>query len=347
MAIKQVQELENLMQEAFDRKATMLYLMPNEPPAFYIQNSIERSTDSPFTAEQIKEIALAGLGKEALNEIGTEVGMATTLYTLPGIVDARMQVTKTNGQYAITLFMLPVTLPDVECVKIPKAVLDAVESKRGLVLFSGPTGSGKTTSLYSTIDYLNARRACNICMIEHLITYHLTGKKAIIQQREVGTDVPNMMTGISTSIAQHSDVLMIGELRSLEEINLCLMVSQNYLVLTQLHADTPEAAIERMTDVYPEDGVTVPRRILGERLRVACAQTLVERADGKGLVAAYGVLVPDDQMRQDMIHGRNIMDRQTPLPPGCQTIIEDLQRLCQEGTITQQTRDQKIAEFRQ
>jgi twitching motility protein PilT len=183
-------------------------------------------------------------------------------------------------------------------------------------------------------------------MVEHSISYNLAGKKALIQQREVGTDVPDMMTGLSTSIAQASDVLMIGELRCLEEINLALMASQNFLVLTQLHADTPQAAIERMVKVFPEDSAAVPRRILADKLQAACAQTLVQGADGKGMVAAYGVIIPDDQMRQDIIESRDIMDRQTPLPFHCRTITEDLEQLYQEGIITKETRDQKIAEFK-
>jgi len=347
MAIKQAQELERLMQDAFERKAGFLYMMPNEPPVFRIKNSIERSQGESLTAEKIKAIAAEALGKDALKDIGAETGQLTTLCTLPGIVDGRMYVAKVGGDYMITLHLLPTCLPDSACVRIPEAILEAALSAKGLVLFSGPTGCGKTTSLFSTLDHINSKKACTICMVEHAIDFHLTGKKALIQQREVGVDVPDMITGITTSISQGADVLMVGELRNLEEINMCIMVSQNHLVLSQLHADTPEAAIQRMIDIFPEDSVAVPRRILAEKLRGVCAQILLERADGKGRVAAYGVLIPDDQMRKAIAQGHDIFDRKTPLPDGCRTIAEDVERLLSEGIITEEVRDKALAELKQ
>jgi len=348
MAIKQTRELENLIQEAFNNKANILYMMPNEPPIFRIKNSIERSSGEPFTVEQIKDIATAALGKDALKDIGVETGQRTTLCTLQGIVDGRMCVTKTSGVYGITVHLMPTSLPDAEdaeSVRIPKVILEAAMLSRGLVLFSGPTGSGKTTSLLSTLDYINSRKACTICPVEYSIGYHLTPKKALIQQREVGVDVPDMMSGISTSLSQGADVLMIGELRNVEEINMSLMVSQNLLVLTQLHADTPQAAIQRMIDIFPEDSVAVPRRILAEKLRGVCAQMLLERADGKGRIAVYGVLIPDDQMRKAIAEGRDVFDRKTPLPDGCRTIAEDIEKLHSEGVINEKTKDKALVKL--
>ena len=345
MAIKQARELERLMQEAFDKKAGILYMMPNEPAIFRIKNLIERSQGDSFTAEQIKDIATAALGKDALKDIGVETGQLITLCTLPGIVDGRMYVAKVSGDYIITIRLLPTTLPDTECTRIPEAILEAAMLPKGLVLFSGPTGCGKTTSLFSTMDYINSKKPCTICTVEHSIEYHLTGKKALIQQREVGIDVPDMITGISTSISQWPDVLMIGELRNAEEINLCIMVSQHHLVLSQLHADTPEAAIQRLIDIFPEDSVAVPRRILAEKLRGVCAQMLLERADDKGRVAAYGVLIPDDQMRKAITEGHDIFDRKTPLPDGCQTIAGDIEKLKSEGVINKKVRDKAMDEL--
>ncbi|MFC1677870.1 type IV pilus twitching motility protein PilT [Planctomycetota bacterium] len=347
MAIKQTRELECLIQEAYDKKASFLYVMPNEPPAFRIKNSIERIDAEPFTPEQIADIARAALGEDRLKGIGLETGQVTTLCGLPDIVDGRMSVAKVSGDYAITIYLLPTSLSDVESVRIPEAILEASLESRGLVLFSGPTGSGKTTSLFSTMDYINSQKSCTICANEYMITYPLTSKKALIQQREVGVDAPDMLTAISTSLSQGADVLMVGELRNVEEINMCIMISQNLFVLTQLHADTPEAAIQRMIDIFPEDSVTVPRRILSEKLRGVCAQVLLERADGKGRVAAYGVLIPDEKMRKAIAQGRDVFDRKTPLPQGCRTIAQDIENLCREGIIDQETRDKALIELKQ
>ena len=347
MAIKQTPELEHLMQEAFDKNARLFYLIPNEPPVFRIKNSIQRSQGDSFTAEQIKDIATAALGKDALKDIGSETGQLTTLCTLPGIVDGRMHITKISGDYAITIYLMPTSLPDVDCVRVPKAILEAAMLSRGLVLFSGPTGSGKTTSLFSTLDYINSKKSCTICTLEYSIEYHLTPKMALIQQREVGVDIPDMLSGKSVALSQDPDVLMIGELRSSEEIQSSVTIAQlGCLVLTQVHTDSPEAAIERMIDVFPEENKPAFRRDLARYIEAVCAQKLLERADGKGQVAVYGVLIPDDQMRKAIAEGCDIFDRKTPLPDGCQTIAEDIEKLQREGVIDEKTMDKALNELK-
>lgn len=346
MAIKQTRELEHLMQEAFDKNANVLHLIPNEPPIFRIKGSIERAQGEPFTVEQIRDIATAGFGKDDLRNVGTGTGKLTTSCTLPGIVDGRMCVAKASGNYTITVHLLPTSLPGVDGIRIPEAILKAAMLPKGLVLFSGQTGSGKTTSLFSTMDYINSKKSCHICTVEYMIDYHLTSKKALIQQHEVGVDVPDMLAGISATLIQAPDVLMIGELRSIEEIQMCITVAQvGHLVLTQVHMNSPEAAIQRLIDIFPEENVPAFRRCLAETLQGVLAQTLLPRADGKGRVAAYGVLIPDDQMRKTIAEGRDVFDRKTPLPDGCQTLSEDIEKLCCEGIISEETKNKALAEL--
>ena len=346
MAIKQTKQLEGLMQEAFDRKASYLYMIPNEPPVFRIKDRIERGQSEALTVEQVKDIATAAFGENDLKDVGCETGQLTTLCTLSGVVEGRMSVTRVKGDYVLTVRMLPAKLPDVEQLKIPEAILEAAMLPKGLVIFTGSTGSGKTTSLFSVLDYINAKKACAISTIEHSAGYHLTGKQALIQQREVGVDAPDMMTGISISVMQGADVLMIGELRNPEEIEMCIMISQNLLVLTQLHADLPEDAIQRMIDNLPEDNTgATGRRILAEKLRGVCSQRLLPRADGKGLTAAYGILIPDDEMRKAIIEKRDISKRKTPLPKNCQTMNEYIKQLCQDGIISEAIKNEAIAEI--
>jgi len=346
MAIKQTKQLESLMQEAFDRKASFLYMIPNEPPVFRIKDKIERGQGGALTVEQVKDIATAAFGENDLKDIGSETGQLTTLCTLAGVVEGRMSVTRVSGDYVLTVRMLPAKLPDAELLKIPQAILKAAMMPKGLVIFTGPTGSGKTTSLFSVLDYINSKRACNISTIEHSAGYHLAGKQAVIQQREVGVDAPDMMTGISVSVSQDADVLMIGELRNPEEIEMCIMVSQNLLVLTQLHADLPEDAVQRMIDNLPEDNTgATGRRILAEKLRGVCAQRLLPRADGKGLVAAYSVLIPDEEMRKAIIEKQDISKRKTPLPKDCQTMAEYIKQLHRDGVISEKTKNEVLAEI--
>jgi twitching motility protein PilT len=314
MAIKQTEQLERLMQEAFDRKASFLYMIPNEPPVFRIKDKIERGQSEALTVEQVRDIVTAAFGEKDLKDVGSERGQLMTLCTLNGVAEGRMNVTKVNGNYVLSVRMLPANLPDVKQLKIPEAILEAAMMPKGLIIFTGSSGCGKTTSLFSVLDYINANRACAISTIEYSAGYHLTGKQALIQQREVGVDVPDMTTGISISVMQGADVLMIGELRNPEEIEMCIMVSQNLLVLTQLHADLPQEAIQRLVDNLCEESGATARRILAEKLRVVCAQKLLPRTDGKGRTAVYDVLVPDEKLRKAIAEKRDILKRKTTRP---------------------------------
>ena len=349
MTMQQIKELDCFMQEAFNKNAGLFYLMPDEPPMFRIGGNIsgmvERGMGDVLTAKQINEIAVMALDEDALKEIGVETGQATVRCTLPGVVDGRMSVSKVDGNYVISVMLLPTCLPDAESIRIPSSILEATKVKTGLILFSGPTGSGKTTSLLCTLDFINQQNPCLICTLEYMAQYRLTSKRAIIQQREIGVDVPDMLTGLSTSLLQGADVLMIGELRTSEEVRMCSLISQNNLVLTQLHSETPEKAIQRIQDIYPEEQAVLLRRILADKLRGVCAQMLLDRADGKGKVASYGVLIPDKEMRQAIIDGGDILKRKKPLPQGCQTMEQDIQNLFEQDSITEQTKEKAIMEL--
>ena len=137
MAIKQTKQLESLMQEAFDRKASFLYMIPNEPPVFRIKDKIERGQGGALTVEQVKDIATAAFGENDLKDIGSETGQLTTLCTLAGVVEGRMSVTRVSGDYVLTVRMLPAKLPDAELLKIPQAILKAAMMPKGLVIFTG------------------------------------------------------------------------------------------------------------------------------------------------------------------------------------------------------------------
>jgi len=169
-------------------------------------------------------------------------------------------------------------------------------------------------------------------------------KKALVQQREIGVDVPNALSGIEAARHQDLDVLLIGEIATVEELQACITTAETgHMVLTQLHAETPEGAIQRMIDVFPEDIRQVSRKALASVLRGVSAQRLLPKTDGKGRLAAYGVLIPDDEMRTAIAEGRDFMARKTPWPEGCQTMAEHIERLRAEGEITDETAERALA----
>ena len=338
MAIVQTAELERFLQMAFDKGASDLLLIANEPPCFRVNGVIQREDTPPLSSSDIRKIAMAALGEDQIRQIGSDVGRLITSCSLPGVVDGRMCIARSRGDYSIVVRLLPTILPDAHNLGVPQAMQEAALSHHGLVICAGPAGSGKTTVLFSLIDHINNNQAGHICTVEDPITYYLEPKKCLVQQREVGVDVPDVVSGIAAAMQQDLDVLLIGEIKSVEALQACITAAQTgHLVMTQIHARSPESAIQRLVDVQPEADVAVFRRYLAEVIRGVSAQVLVPKADGKGRVGAFGVLVPDDEMRQAIAEGREIFDRKKPLPPGCRTLPEDIERLREEGVITRET----------
>ena len=345
MAVKLPPELERLVREAVERDASDLFLIPGEPPAMRLQGCLERTEAEPLTADEIEQMATAAIGKENMARIGTEIGTFGRWCGSPGEYSASICVARTHGEYSIAFRVMLPYIPTIAEVSLPEAMIQAGQSPNGLVVFAGKVGSGKTTSLYSLVDHINGQTACHICTVEGHSHLYINPKKALVQQREVGVDVPNVLAGIEAAANQDLDVLLIGEITNVEELQAGITVAETgHLVITQLHPPaSPEAAIQRMIDVIPEDVRAVSRAAIARVLRAVSAQILLPRADGAGRVAAYGVLIPDDEMRQAIAEGRDFMARKTPMPEGCQTIAQDVQRLQKEGVIAAETAQEALA----
>ena len=222
-------------------------------------------------------------------------------------------------------------------------MLQAVSSSHGLVFFSGLSGSGKTTSAHVALDYVNANQARHICTVQ-TSGVPIPSKKSLVQQREVGSDVPDTLAGIRAAMAQDLDVVLVEEIQSLEEMEACIAPAQTgHLVITTLHAATPQDAIRRVIEAFPEDLRDLVSRDLAHYLRGVSTQRLLPRPDDMGRTAAYGVLIPDDEMRRAIAEGGDFMARETPMPEGCQTLAEDIERLRQDGAITDAVADAHIA----
>ncbi|MHC4108917.1 MAG: ATPase, T2SS/T4P/T4SS family [Planctomycetota bacterium] len=334
MAIKQTEELERALQAAADRgDVSAVLLVPNEPMSFRVDGQIERTDGDALSPDEIRDIAAAALGEECLSRVGGEVSDAMTSCALPGVVDGRLCVVRTQGSYSIVIRILPrANLSNLaETIGAPCALIEAAFASSGLVIVSGPARSGKTTTQYALLSELNKQRACHICTVEYVIAMHIPAQTAIVQQREIGIDIPDCIGGIRASVAQGADVLMVGEIRSAQDLEACIRVGYlGRLVITQLHVPTPEGAVARMIQHVDE----TTRQQLARSLRAVAAQHLIPAAGRDGHVAAFGLLIPDDAMRQAIVDGRDVLEREAPLPEGCRSLRDDIARLLREGAIT-------------
>jgi twitching motility protein PilT len=338
MAIKQMKAFERILQEGFDRKASDVLMMPGEPVCFRVGGELIRAESEALYADHIKSIAEAAIGEERLKKDMAANGRSVTSCGIDGVGDGRMCVASSFGDYTIAVRLLPRQLPDIKATRVPAAVVEAAKSSSGLVIFAGPSGSGKTTTMLAVLEHLNTIRAIHICTVEDPISYRMESKKAMVQQHEVGVDVPNVVAGIAAAMRQDLDVLLVSEMKRVEEVEATITAAQaGHLVMTQVHATSPEGAMARLMNVLPGESGDVLRRQLAESVRCVCLQILLPREDGKGRVAAYGVLVVDDEMRRAIAAGEDIHVKGRPLPKGYQRLASDVEKLWVEGAISKDT----------
>lgn len=337
MAITQTSELDRALQLAADRHASDLFLVPGEPVALRIAGKIQRTDQPPLTAADVRRIAVAAVGEQRLSALGTETGRIITSCEVPGVVAGRMCIASARGEPTIVVRILPTRLGSAKELAIPEAVLQAARSPSGLILFSGAIGSGKTTSMLSVLDDWNANFDGHICTVEDPIGMVLASKRSIIQQREVGVDVPDVISGIAAAMRQDLDVLMVGELKTAEEVQACLSACETgHLVFTQVHAEVPGRALQRLLEIQPAEELQQPRlqlfcQRLARALRCVLGQVLLPRADGHGRVAAYGVLIPDKEVLNQICQCQRIK-----WPLGNPSIRDHILSLRQQNIITEQ-----------
>lgn len=308
MAIKQTTELENMLQEASDRGASDIHLVPGEPVAYRVNGQMVRAESDPLTADDVMAVAVAAVGEKELARVGPVIESLRTSCSLPGVLDARLTVGRAQGGYTVTIAILPDAILALEQIGFSSEVIEAMESDQGLVIIAGRIGSGRSTTALSVLDHINERKAAHICTVEDPITGYLTPKQSIVTQHEVGVDVPNTVAGIRTATQQDVDVLMVGSLKTPDEIDACLAVASlgRTVVHIVMNATTAEDAIERLVAVHELEARPDFRKALARELRVVCAQHLLVRQDEQGRVPAHSILVPDEAARKAIAAGDSI-----------------------------------------
>jgi twitching motility protein PilT len=337
MALDQTPELNEILKRAVDMHASEVFLFPFEPLSFRVKGEIIRSSESPLESEQIREIASAAFGEQEISKLGREVGALIAPIFLSGVVDARLILAKSLGEYTITINLLPFNIPDVKEIQVPSSVLKAALSDSGLIIIAGSPGSGKTTTLMSLAEYISNMKPCHICTIEDPIHYIIKPKKAVVQQREVGPDIPDMISGIIAAQRQYPDIIIVTEIRDCETLQACIDAARiGQLVILQFTASTIPNVISDMADLYPREKRTVLLKQLSEVIRAVTIQKLFMKTDGSGRVAAYGVLIPNIERQRVIAESGNLADKISSVYAGCQSIEEDIDRLVSEGIIPKQ-----------
>jgi twitching motility protein PilT len=253
--------------------------------------------------------------------------------------DARIRgnAFRQRGHIAVALRMIPREIPTMGRLGLPKVIGDFARMHQGLVLVTGPTGSGKSTTLASVIDEINTQRACHIITIEDPIEYVHEHKRAAVNQREVGTDTPSFPDALRAALREDPDVLLVGEMRDLESIRCALTIAETgHLVFATLHTNDTAQSVARIIDVFPAEQQAQVRVQLAAALTGIIYQRLLPRIGG-GMVAAYEVLVANSAIRNLIKEGKTQQLRNlllTGQKEGMVTLEQSLTALVQSGEVS-------------
>jgi twitching motility protein PilT len=284
-------EAGQLMSEVIARGASDLHLNPGRPPTARVNGSLVSMRDRPLS-EAESEALCRGLCDERhwaeVQKVGTtDFGLAH-----PDGNRFRVSVMRQRGSYAAALRLIPNRLLTMEQIGLPESVRPLLRRPRGLILVTGPTGSGKTTTLATMVDWINQNMDRHIVTIEDPIEYFHSHKQGIVTQREVGTDVPDFPEALRRVLRQDPDVILLGEMRDLATISAAITAAETgHLVLATLHTTGSARTVNRIIDAFPPDQQEQIRAQLSVSLIAVISQVLLARKDKKGRVAGFEVML--------------------------------------------------------
>ena len=295
----------------------------------------------PYQTEIIAMSLMEGNADAARRFIQT--GSADIGYAMPSRVRFRVNVFKQRGSISIVMRVIPTIIPTIESLDLPAQIGDISHLKNGIVLLTGPTGSGKTSTLAAIIDKVNTEYSYHIVTIEDPIEFLHQHKKSTINQRELGTDTPAFALGLRAALRQAPKVILVGEMRDMETTEIALEASETgHLVLSTLHTTDAAKTVNRIIGIYPKSEEHVIRTRLAQAFRYIVSQRLLPRADGGGRVAAVEILKATPRTReyieQGESEGKNLLEAMNDGElEGMQHFDLVIERMIRSGAITQET----------
>jgi len=259
-------------------------------------------------------------------------------YAIPGVARFRGNIMRQRGSLAAVFRAVPFEVPKLEDLGLPEKVRDLCYLSRGLVLVTGPTGSGKSTTLAAMIDMINRERNLNIVTVEDPIEFLHRHKRSVVKQREVGLDTHSFAAALRHVLRHDPDVILIGEMRDMESISIALTAAETgHLVLSTLHTQTAPLTINRIIDVFQEHSREQIRQQLANNLRGVLSQQLMPTTDGKGRVAAVELMLDTPAIRNMIREGKEhqiYSTIQTGRALGMQTMDQALAELYASGKVS-------------
>ncbi|MGQ9487197.1 MAG: type IV pilus twitching motility protein PilT [Armatimonadota bacterium] len=328
--------IDDLLRMVVQRDASDLHLRAGEPPILRIHGDLKRTDLPRLTGEDVKNLLYAILNEERRQRFERDKELDLS-YEVPGLARFRVNMFWQQRCVGAALRLIPFRIRTIDELLMPPAVKELAMRPRGLFLVTGPTGSGKSTSLAAMIDHINTHKRCHIMTIEDPIEYMHHDKMSIINQRELGVDTHSFADALRHVMRQNPDVILVGEMRDLETIHLAITAAETgHLVMSTVHTQDAPQTIDRIVDVFPPEQQQQIRMQLSVVLVGVLSQTLLPNAQGTGRVAAFELMVATPSVRNLIREGKThqlYMDIQTGAEYGMQTLDSCLLNLVRKGLV--------------
>lgn len=325
-----VYSIDELLHICVEKEGSDLHLVAGIPPCIRINGEIIRMDAPPLTDAHMEGLVIPIL-KDFQREFLEKDYELDFSYSIPGCARFRGNIMFQRGTLAAVFRAVPFKIPNFDALGLPEDIKRLCSLPRGLILVTGPTGSGKSTTLAAMIDIINSNRACNIVTIEDPIEFLHKHKKSTVRQRELGNDTHSFASALRHVLRHDPDVIMIGEMRDTESIGIALTAAETgHLVLSTLHTQTAPLTITRIIDSFSSEKRMQVRQQLSNTLRAVISQTLVPATDGKGRVLAVEYMVDTPAIRSMIRDGKEhqiYSAIQTGHSSGMQTLDQALIKL--------------------
>jgi len=325
-----------IVHTAVERDASDLHMTVGLPPIYRIDGDLVDAADTPLTEEDVVSVVRLLANDKQIEELKRS-GEVDFAVTFDGEIRMRCNAFYQQGRTALALRMLPLKIPTLQSLDMSDIFIEMAEKPRGLVLLTGPTGSGKSSTLAAMLDHINHTRRRHIITLENPIEFIYKPDKCIINQREVGDDTDSFAAGLRAALRQDPDVILVGEMRDLETISTAITAAETgHLVFATLHTKGAANTIDRIIDVFPPEQQEQIRIQLADVLEFAVSKTLLPKVGG-GRVAAYEILVATPAVRSLIRQNKSFQitsSMQTGRRQGMQLLDDALAELVRSGQIT-------------
>jgi twitching motility protein PilT len=332
--------IDTLLEQMVAHDASDLHITAGSPPVLRLRGHLHRLDQLPrLGADETRQLLYRILSTEQQKqlELNRQIDLS---YSIPGVARVRVNIFSQRESLAGAFRLIPSELKTLEELGVPPSLYQLCHRPRGLVLVTGPTGSGKSTTLAALIDEINRKRADHIVTIEDPIEFVHKHKRCIVNQRELGPDATSFADALRGALRQDPDVILLGEMRDLETIGTALTAAETgHLVFATLHTQDAASTVDRLIDVFPAGQQGQIRAQIAGTLEGVVTQTLLPTADGQGRVPAIEILFPDDAVR-NLIRQAKIEQiysiMQTGTKRGMMTLEQSLADLVLRGIVTEE-----------